>query len=102
MSATENAAAKIAETHRRLNEPAVNPSEPVSGNGAACSEPGCGTRRTLEPDYSPIQPIMGGALGWYSGDGEFCPKHIAKLMALSNRTSYAYFLADGQMIGRTS
>lgn len=51
-----------------------------------CDE--CGKVRTNEPDYTPIQAIMGNPLGWYSGkDGELCPPHIAYLMNMANRTS---------------
>jgi len=67
-----------------------------------CSEHGCTTNRTDEPDYSPIQAMTGQPLGWYSGDdGEFCPKHIAGLMALGNRQPYRYF-EPGGTIGITS
>lgn len=49
----------------------------------------CGKTRTDEPDYSPIQVITHGVLGWYSTDSEggICPEHIAALMNEGNRTN---------------
>ena len=45
-----------------------------------CSD--CGKTRTIEPDYSPIQPIMGKPMGWYSdSDTELCPDCIVKMMS---------------------
>lgn len=53
-----------------------------------CGE--CGKTRTTEPDYTPIQPMTGQPLGWYSGekDGELCPECITELMNLANRTDH--------------
>lgn len=49
-----------------------------------CSQ--CKKVRTTEPDYTPVQPVMGQPLGWYSGDdGEICPDDMVKLMELGNR-----------------
>ena len=34
----------------------------------------CDKTRTDEPDYNPLQVILGHPFGWYSGDdGEMCP-----------------------------
>lgn len=100
MSTTDDAAEGVQAAHRRLADVAANPS--VSETGAACSQPGCETHRTTEPEYSAIQAMTGQPLGWYSGDdGEFCPKHIAELMAMGNRRAYNYFNADGT-IGATA
>jgi hypothetical protein len=64
-----------------------------------CSEEGCETVRTDEPDYSPVQAITGAPLGWYANDeeGEICPKHIARLMASGNRMPYRYALPGGDI-----
>lgn len=43
----------------------------------------CGRPRTEDDweDYSPMQVIFGGALGWYSGDdGEICGDCMTKLV----------------------
>lgn len=59
-----------------------------------CSE--CGKTRTTEPDYTPIQAIMGQPLGWYSGsDGELCPEDMVKLMEMGNR-GYHYEAAKAE------
>lgn len=45
----------------------------------------CGLVRTDEPDYSPIQLILGQEVGWYSGDdGEICPKDMQELFNKAN------------------
>lgn len=61
-----------------------------------CVEDGCEVVRTDEPEYSFLQPALGKPLGWYSGDdGEFCPRHIAGMLALGNRQPYRYYEPGG-------
>lgn len=49
-----------------------------------CAE--CGVERAPgDPDYSPVQVVLGGAIGWYSGDdGEFCGPCMAALIRRAN------------------
>lgn len=49
----------------------------------------CGKVRTDEPDYSPVQVITHGVLGWFSSEhkGDLCPEHMAALMNEGNRTN---------------
>jgi hypothetical protein len=99
MSAAKDAAERVNSAHKRLAEPAINPSV----SETKCSQPGCdAVKNPLIPDYSPVQLMTDQALGWYSGDdGEFCPQHIAELVAMGNRQRYTYYQADGT-IGATS
>lgn len=61
------------------------PAEVLGAPPVVCSM--CGKKRTIEPDYTPMQPMTGKPLGWYSGDdGEICPHDIAELMNLGNST----------------
>lgn len=50
---------------------------------ATCDD--CGKTRTDEPDYSPMQLLLGQPVGWYSGDdGELCPADMQKLFNRAN------------------
>jgi hypothetical protein len=42
----------------------------------------CGRERTpADPDYNPLQVVMGEPLGWYSGDdGEICAEDMEKMI----------------------
>lgn len=45
----------------------------------------CGKERTDEPDYSPMQLLLGNPVGWYSGDdGELCPTDMQRLFNSAN------------------
>lgn len=49
-----------------------------------CDE--CGIQRPEgAEDYNPLQAVLGGALGWYSGsDGELCGECLSALMRKAN------------------
>lgn len=46
----------------------------------------CGKERTDEPDYNPMQVILGHPFGWYSGDdGEICPDCFTDILKGGNQ-----------------
>lgn len=55
----------------------------IDPNEIICME--CGKARTDEPDYSPMDLILGRSPGWYSGDdGQLCPDCMAALFGTAN------------------